>query len=278
MRRDKRRCRQQSGRLAHSVQSGSHAGPVPSASIDDLLAHAGWLRRLARHLVRDADLAEDVTQETWVSATRAPPERGRPARPWLAQVLRNVVRMRARSERQRRRWESAGDGAVLAAVSSPQAAQERLELHRQVVEIVLGLEEPFRTTVLLRFFEERSSAEIARILDVPAGTVRWRLKKAIEQLRSGLDGRFGGDRRRWSLLLAPASRRLPLAGAAKGALLMAKIKTSTAGLVRCCWRCSAAGSGWGGGRSGSWREAGIPALRGRAQAAASDRRSPPGGP
>jgi RNA polymerase sigma factor (sigma-70 family) len=200
---------------------------LPSASLDDLLAQAGWLNRLARHLVRDPDLAEDVAQETWASAAKAPPERGRPVRPWLAEVLRNVIRMRARGDRRRRRWEAAGASSETAA-GSPESVQERLELHRLVVECVLALEEPLRATVLLRFFEERSSTEIARSLGVPAGTVRWRLKRAIERLRLDLDGRFGGDRRRWALLLAPGAK-VPLF--AKGAMVMAKLKASNVALA-----------------------------------------------
>ena len=67
----------------------------------------------------------------------------------------------------------------------------------------MGLPEPLRTTVLLRYFEERSSSEIARRMGVPAGTVRWRLKKAIERLRADLDQRFAGNRRTWAIALAP---------------------------------------------------------------------------
>ena len=99
-------------------------------------------------------------------------------RPWLAEVLRNVIRMRARRERSRAHWERAAAEPLQTSVASPEAVRERLELQRIVVECVLALEEPLRATVLLHFFEERSSAEIARLTGVPAGTVRPRLKRA----------------------------------------------------------------------------------------------------
>ena len=202
-----------------------------SGSVDELLAQAGWLNRLARQLVRDRDLAEDAAQDAWISATRSPPQPGRPVRPWLAEVLRNVIRMRARGERRRARRESAGVDPLETGVASPEAVQERLELHRIVVECVLALEEPLRATVLLHFFEERSSADIARLTGVPAGTVRPRLKRAIERLRLELDGRFGGERHRWALLLAPAAGTFRLAGAAKAAWVITRLEASPAAFV-----------------------------------------------
>ena len=50
---------------------------------EELLAHAGWLRALARQLARDPDDAEDLVQETYVaSLDRSPDERDK-VRPWL---------------------------------------------------------------------------------------------------------------------------------------------------------------------------------------------------
>ena len=69
-----------------------------------------------------------------------------------------------------------------------------------------GLAEPYRQTLVLRYFEELSGAEIARRLHVPAGTVRWRLKVALDELRRQLDERHGGRREVWTAAL------LPLAG------------------------------------------------------------------
>jgi RNA polymerase sigma factor (sigma-70 family) len=203
------------------MSAGRHAAsPASQASIDSLLAHAGWLNRLARHLVKDGDVAQDVAQEVWLAARRAPPEAGRPARPWLAQVLRNAVRMRARGEGRRQRWEAEAGAETARSAASPETIHEQLELHRVVVESVMKLEEPLRATLLLRYFEERSSFEIARLMGVPAGTVRRRLKMAVAELRAELDRRFG-NRRRWALALAPGARWLRTGGVTKGAIVMA---------------------------------------------------------
>src|SRR5205814_10341316 len=51
------------------------------ATPEELLAHAGWVRALARELVRDASTADDLVQETWLAALRHPPRAGSSMRP-----------------------------------------------------------------------------------------------------------------------------------------------------------------------------------------------------
>jgi hypothetical protein len=54
-----------------------------------------------------------------------------------------------------------------------------------------------------RYFEDRSSAEIAARHGIPAGTVRWRLKTALDRLRAELDAHHGGERLLWAGAFAP---------------------------------------------------------------------------
>jgi DNA-directed RNA polymerase specialized sigma24 family protein len=72
------------------------AHEAPPIRPEDLLAHAGWLRQLALGLVRGAADPEDLVQATYLAALRSPPEPDLPVRRWLAQVLRNVWKMRVR--------------------------------------------------------------------------------------------------------------------------------------------------------------------------------------
>jgi DNA-directed RNA polymerase specialized sigma24 family protein len=74
-------------------------------------------------------------------------------------------------------------------VPTPGELIERVELQRAVADEVLALGEPYRSTVLLHFVEGYSSAEISRRLGIPDGTVRRRLKTALEQLREALNKR-----------------------------------------------------------------------------------------
>lgn len=169
-----------------------------------LLAHAAWVRRLAGCLVRDDALADDLTQETFMAALRHPPAAELPPRPWLGQVVRNLVRMRARGERRRgAREESAAATDPTDPVESPEQLVARAQAQQSLASLVVALAEPYRATVLLRFYEGLSAADIAARQGVPAGTVRWRLKTALDQLRTELDRSRSGDRQAWQLALAP---------------------------------------------------------------------------
>jgi RNA polymerase sigma factor (sigma-70 family) len=181
--------------------SSERAGLRP----EDLLEHLEWMQRLARALTHgDAAEADDLTSDAVQVVLDKPPLLDGPVRPWLAGVLRNLARLRARSSARRRRRDAAG-GAADGAAPTPAELVERVETQRLVAGLVIGLAEPFRSTLLLRYYEGMSAAEVARRLGTPPGTVRWRLKQALDQLRSALDSAHGGKRDRWNALLLPMS-------------------------------------------------------------------------
>ncbi|MBI1851614.1 MAG: sigma-70 family RNA polymerase sigma factor [Planctomycetes bacterium] len=191
--------------------------------IEELLAHSAWVRRLAARLVADPATADDLVQETWLAAMRRPPRDDRPVRPWLARVIRNVARQFRRGERRRANRETAA--ASDATLPSPDELLERVETERLLADLVLGLDEPYRSTVILRYREGLTAEEVASRLGIPAGTVRSRLKVALDKLRARLDARHGGDREAWSALLIPLVAREParvgvVAALGKGVLAM----------------------------------------------------------
>ncbi len=179
------------------------ASPVPPAPAD-LLREAGWLRGLALRLVRDEAQADDVVQETWRRALEKPP-RDRGALPaWLARTARNAAFEEHRRDGRRRARE--------ARVARPDHAPAtddivaRTELHRRLVDALLALDEPFRSTLLLRYFDDLSTPEIAKRNGVPAATVRTRLKRGLDRLRLRLDAEHDGRRHAWVLSLVPWAR------------------------------------------------------------------------
>jgi len=174
------------------------------ARLDELMAEIGWVRRLARALVRDPAVADDVAQDAWLLATQHPPSDARPLRPWLRRVVLNAVRMRHRAASRREAREAA---IVPGDVPTPSDLVERIELQRAIADEVLALTEPYRSTVLLHFVEGLPSAEIARRLGVPDGTVRRRLKMAIDQLRERLRARGDGPKSGWLAALIPFAQR-----------------------------------------------------------------------
>lgn len=192
------------------------------ASLTELLHHEPWLRALARSLTAERERADDLVQSTWLAALRSPPRGDRDPRPWLARVMRNLSRERWRADRRRDARE-----LDVALERSPETATddvvERFELKALVARLVLELPEPQRSTVLLRYHEGLPSAEIARRLDIPASTVRSRLKDGLDALRAKLDAAHGGERRTWLSALAPIARgptTLP-GGIAAGVLALA---------------------------------------------------------
>lgn len=178
-----------------------------TSSLSELLSHSEWLRVLARRLVADEAAADDLVQETWLAVMKNPPLADRPARPWLAGVLRNLAKLRFRTEaRLRKRQEISAKGEGL-----PSAAQlvEQVETERNLASVVLGLDEPYRTAVLLHYFQDLSLAEIAKKQGVPAATVRWRHARGLELLREILS-RESDDQNHWCFSLMALARVAPL--------------------------------------------------------------------
>ena len=155
-----------------------------------LLIEAGWVRRVAARMVRGDD-ADDVAQDAWVQALKQRPDASTSLRGWLAEVMRRLAHTRVRAEARRRARELADDAAETPAADR---LLEKAELLRRIAQLVGELDEPYRSTVLLRYFEGASAAEIARRQNVPAGTVRWRLKEALDQLRARLSRELDRDR------------------------------------------------------------------------------------
>lgn len=204
-----------------------HSDPAAGGA-EQLLCQMGWLRGLARGLVRDADLAEDLAQEAALAAL----ERPNPGhRGWLAGVLRRRALERERGEARRLRRErrvARGENAT-----SASELVEEVATQRAVVDAVLRLEEPYREAVLLRFYEDLPPRRIAQRTRVPVNTVKSRLQRALGKLRADLDARNGGDRDAWLLALLPLARGpFSVTGTlGGGATVGTKIKIAAASVV-----------------------------------------------
>ena len=184
---------------------------IGAVTPEAVLQELEGLRALARSLVHgDAD-ADDLLQDTAIAALEHPPVPDhRPVGAWLRAVLRNRWRMDRRSAARRRLREHAAATAA-ADIADPSAGIGRARALEKLAAALVALDEPFRTTVIRRYLDGRSAAELARELGVPAGTVRWRLKTGLARLRAALDDTSP----RWQRAL------LPLLGAT------VKTKTST---------------------------------------------------
>ena len=167
-------------RIRLDRDSSSWRRNVRPDDLQALLAETEWLRRLCVVLAGPSPAADDLCQETLLTALRRPIRHGS-WRPWLARVANNLSYRSARAEARRTRRE------VLAAKREEQPSTarivEQISVQRRVVESVLGLPEPYQTTVLLRFWENLPPRKIAARMGVPTETVRTRLKRAQAMLR-----------------------------------------------------------------------------------------------
>lgn len=193
--------------------TGAHEG----VAWDELLAHGKFVRSLARALVKDASLADDVVQGTWLAAAVHPPSDRERTGGWLRRVATNVAMKLRRGESRRARLEQAA--APREALPPSDMAAEQLEAQRDVIDAVRGLDEKYRTVIVMRFYEELSAREIARRLEMPVASVRTRLQRAVGLLREALTARYGGDERGWIAALAPLA--VPHAAVGTGAVAWA---------------------------------------------------------
>lgn len=172
--------------------------PPPPFHADSLLAHASSLRALARALSWDDATADDLVQETWLTAMEKKPHAGEGLRAWLQVVMRRRFAHKQRAESARRAREHS-----VAASETVTPVEDRKSVVSALSNELMQLDEPYQTTLFLRFFEERSVLEIARHYDTTTGTVGSRIHRGLELLRKRLDARSHGKRESWLGALAP---------------------------------------------------------------------------
>ena len=127
-------------------------------SADELTRHAASLRSLARDLLADEALAEDAVQDAFVAALTRPPRRSASLGAWLLTAVRGFAIDRWRSDcRRAQRERSLPPGES----REPIDTATRLELQEDIVAAVRSLDEPYRTVVWLRYFEQLPPAAIA---------------------------------------------------------------------------------------------------------------------
>lgn len=144
--------------------------------------------RVAHAIVRNADEAADIAQDTFVRAFRRMDrfDPQRPLFPWLYQIARNLALNRI--ERVRRREATLPEqDALLAVGPGPEEAMIAASESERVRAAVASLPEAHREVIELNHFQECSYREMADILGIPIGTVMSRLYHARRRLKRLLD-------------------------------------------------------------------------------------------
>jgi len=143
--------------------------------------HAGSLHRFLCRRVDDAALAEDLTQETFLSIIRARGRYllGRSFRGWLYAIASNAARHHLRAHRR--------EGARLrevAASSRAAAGGEGASVDERAVRDALALlPDAQREVIVLHTYEGMTFAQIADVLGISGVTARVRGHRAYRRLR-----------------------------------------------------------------------------------------------
>lgn len=162
-----------------------------------VLPHLDAAYNLARWLTRDTHDAEDVVQDACVRALKYVGSlHGNEGRAWFLTIVRNAFYDWLGRNRPAEVVHDDGaiDAAVDPAAADPQHTAIRNAELRVLADAVAALPLQYREVLVLRELEELSYKEIARVADIPVGTVMSRLARARGLLlRSPLLHAIGGQ-------------------------------------------------------------------------------------
>jgi len=156
------------------------------------LPHLNAAYNLARWLTHNDHDAQDVVQESYVRAMRYMGTfRGDSARAWLLQIVRNTCYSWIKENRPLDNValddsDDAWQAIPAPAADEPHAMAIRKADRQQINEALAALPVAYREVLVLRELEDLSYAEIARIAEIPVGTVMSRLARARGLMRSAL--------------------------------------------------------------------------------------------
>ena len=142
------------------------------------------LLRLCCVYLKDAVMAEDAVQETFLKAYRhLHAFRGDSSeKTWLIRIAMNVCK-----DMQRTAWfRNIGKTMSIEDVQIP--AEQEMDVSSELVSEIMRLPSKYKEVVLLYYYEEMSLSEVAQILNVSITTVHRWLEKARELLKKQLEG------------------------------------------------------------------------------------------
>jgi RNA polymerase sigma-70 factor (ECF subfamily) len=163
-----------------------------------ILPHLDAAYNLARWLVRDPSIAEDVVQDAYERAFRYFASfRGGPGRGWLLQIVRNTAYSTLQAERQRMQVSLNGgtvaddEDGIDMDMPDPSPGPEATLTQQQDLaaldDALNSLPVAWRECLILREVEALSYKEMAQIMDIPVGTVMSRLSRARQAIQRAED-------------------------------------------------------------------------------------------
>ena len=164
--------------------------------------YAGLVFGLARRVLGDDAMAEDVAQEVFVAIWQEPgrfdPTRGS-LRSWLGLLAHRRAVDRVRAEVRRAKGEHKLDGTELTANDQNEVDEQlaRAWLAGRVQAALAQLPTEQREAVVLAYYGGRTYRQVAVELDIPEGTAKSRLRLALAKLDDLLQPLIGQDAPAW---------------------------------------------------------------------------------
>jgi RNA polymerase sigma-70 factor (ECF subfamily) len=157
---------------------------------DELMDHVPRLRRYAKALIHNQELADDLVQDTLERALNRTNlfEAGSDLRAWLFTIMHNVFANQVRKASARAMHVSVDDESVAETEFAVPAGETRSLEMRDLDYALQRLPVEQREVVLLVGLEEMSYADVALALGIPIGTVMSRLARGRERLRALMAG------------------------------------------------------------------------------------------
>jgi len=207
------RNRRMHGVVAHSFGQTQEPIPVLSRPTDGIRGGDALILAVARHRDRDAfaalfeyfaprlksylirmgapaaqaeELAQEAMVSVWRKAALFDPERASAAT-WIFRIARNLRFDAARRDQLLASFEPGLDDAP-EAPQTPEAAELERQRDERVRTALSNLSPEQLQVLRLSFFQDRPHTEIADELDLPLGTVKSRIRLALQKLRAALEG------------------------------------------------------------------------------------------
>jgi RNA polymerase sigma-70 factor, ECF subfamily len=148
--------------------------------------------RLALSIVGDVAEANEITQETFIAMLRSlrSYEERKSFKAWLYTIALNLSRSHLRKRKTLEKLRNTLSTLFRIESQKLPSPEEAVILNQQEQALwdqLNGMDEKFRTVVVLRYFHELSIAEISEILSVNEGTIHSRLHTARERLKQALE-------------------------------------------------------------------------------------------
>lgn len=142
--------------------------------------------RTAWIILRNEQEAQEATQTAFIKAWSSLENfrREAPFKPWLLRIVANEAKnFRDAEWRWRQVHRTVSDYFSAAESGTPEELVTRFESSKELLEAISGLSESDQQVILLRYALELTEREMAEILNIPNGTVKSRLSRALHRLK-----------------------------------------------------------------------------------------------